>query len=404
MPRFAYRARQTPSHVVEGTVDAENETAALGRLGGEGVFPFLITELSTSTAGATPLRSPARRISPRILAYTTRQLADLLGGGLPLLSALTLLARQTEQPALARVIESLANAVRDGRSLSEALAAQPQIFPPLYRSMVRAGEAGGGLEQALSRLAELGEHEAELRSKVISASAYPLFVLCVALAMTTFLIMYVIPKLSLVFLETGQLLPLPTRLLLAVSGLLIHWWWLLGAGLVLGGWALRRWYTSAAGRAVIDHALIAVPAFGTLVRRLETSRFTRNLGVMVSQGVPILQALEVVAQNVANATLRQAIAKAHDAVRDGTSLAAALAGTGQFPAFVSNMVAVGEESGTVDAALLKVAGTYEREVDRILRMLTTILEPVLLVAVGGIVMFIVLAMLLPVFQIGLGVQ
>ena len=155
---------------------------------------------------------------------------------------------------------------------------------------------------------------------------------------------------------------------------------------------------------MVDRTLIAIPAFGVLIRRLETARFTRNLGIMVGQGVPILQALEVVAANIANATLRDAVTQAREAVRDGSALADALSATGQFPVFVSNMVAVGEESGTVDGALLKVAVAYEREVDRTIRILTTILEPMLLVLVGGVVMFIVLAMLLPVFQIGLGVQ
>ena len=402
MPRFTYRAKDHSFNLVEGTIEADSEAAALSRLGGEGVFPISLTEVGVGAS--SPLGVPPHRISPRLLAHTTHQLADLLGGGLPLLNALTLLARQTDQPGLRRVIESLANAVRDGRSLSEALGDHPRVFPPLYRSMVRAGEVGGGLEAALSQLAELGEHEAELRSRLLSASAYPLFVFCIAVLMCVFLMAYVIPTLSLVFLETGQLLPLPTRLLLAASKVFTEWWWALAAGTLGAVWALRRWYASAAGRSAIDRALITTPGVGSLVRRLETGRFARNLGVMLGQGVPILQSLEMAAGNVGNATLRRAVTGARDAVRDGSSLAQALAAARGFPVFVSNMVAVGEESGTVDTALLKVAATYERELDRTLRTVTTIVEPVLLVAVGGIVMFIVLAMVLPVFQIGLGVQ
>jgi len=321
-----------------------------------------------------------------------------------LLSALTLLTRQTEQPALRRVVESLAHSVRDGRAFSEALAEHPEVFPSLYISMVKAGEIGGSLEPTLTRLADLGEHEADLRSRIISAAAYPLFVLAIAVAMTVFLMSYVIPKLSLVFVGEGQLLPLPTRFLLGVSGVFTHWWWLILCGVLIGMWAFRQWHASAAGRTIIDRSLIALPAFGSLVRKLETARFARNLGTMVSQGVPILQALEVVANNVTNATLRISIRQLGSAVREGSSLADALTATKQFPVFMSNMVAVGEESGTVDAALMKVATTYEREGDRIIRTLTTILEPVLLVGVGGVVMFIVLAMLLPIFQVGLVVQ
>jgi len=404
MPQFAYRAKDSDLNVIEGTIEAENESAAISRLGGQGVFPIAIVEVATAAASPASRASRARRVSQQSLAYVTRQLADLLGGGLPLLSALTLLTRQTDHLTLRRVVESLAHSVRDGKAFSEALAEHPEVFPSLYISMIKAGEIGGSLEPTLTRLADLGEHEADLRSRIISAAAYPLFVLAIAVAMTIFLMSYVIPKLSLVFVGEGQLLPLPTRFLLGVSGVFTHWWWLMLCGMVVGVWALRQWYASANGRAVIDRSLIALPAFGILVRKLETARFARNLGTMISQGVPILQALEVVSSNVANATLRLSIRQLGSAVREGSSLADALTATKQFPVFMSNMVAVGEESGTVDAALMKVATTYEREGDRIIRTLTTILEPVLLVGVGGVVMFIVLAMLLPIFQVGLVVQ
>jgi type II secretory pathway component PulF len=387
---------------VDGTIEADSEASALSRLGEEGVFPVAIGEVG-QRAGS-PSAGAARRISVRTLAYTTQQLADLLGGGLPLLTALTLLAKQTEQRTLGPVIEALAEAVRDGHAFSDALADFPRIFPPLYRSMVKAGEVSGSLEQALSRLAELGEHEAELRSRVLTASAYPLFVLVVAVGMTVFLMAYVVPKLSLVFLETGQVLPLPTRGLLAASRLFTQWWVVLALGLAGGVRLAQWWYATPVGKALVDRVLIGIPAVGELVKRLETARFARNLGTMVGQGVPILQALEVAATNVANASLRKALTAVQQAVRDGASLAAALSDTRRFAVFVSNMVAVGEESGTVDAALLKVAVSYEREADRTLRTLTTVLEPLLLLLVGGIVLFIVLAMLLPVFQIGLTIQ
>ena len=400
MPRFSYRAKDHTLHVVEGTIEAESESSAISHLGREGIYPISIVPLDLPATGA---RAPSRRrISTQTLAYTTHQLADLLGGGLPLLNALTLLAKQTEHPSLRQVVHALAESVRDGQPLSDALAQYPDVFPPLYRSMVRAGEIGGGLEQSLGRLAELGEHEAELKSRVVSAAAYPLFVLSMALVITVFLIAYVIPKLSLVMLDTDQVLPLPTRLLLGLSHVLTTGWWAILLVLAALGWLGRRWYASAAGRAVVDRALIRIPAVGLLIRKLETARFTRTLGVMVGQGVPILQALDVVATNLMNATLRAAVLHVQEAVREGSGLATALSATGQFPEFVGNMVAVGEESGTIDAALLKVAATYEREVDRLLRMLTTILEPVLLLLVGGVVMFIVLSMLLPIFQIGLG--
>jgi len=402
MPQFAYRAKDTSLQIVEGIIEADTEAAAIARLGRQGVYPISLAEAG-STAAAPPFFS-RRTVSIGTLAYTTRQLADLLSGGLPLLSALTLLANQTQHRTLKRIIEGLGSAVRDGRALSEALAEYPAVFPPLYVGMVRAGEASGALEQSLSRLADLGEHEADLRSRVLSAFAYPVFVLVLALLMTIFLMAYVIPTLSLVFVESGQLLPWPTRVLLAISGVFTHWWWALALGLILGGWLIRQWAAQPGGKAVVDRALITLPGFGELIRKLGTARFTRNVGVMVGQGVPVLQALDIVARNVSNTVLQRAVGQVITSVGEGSSIAAALLASKEFPVFVSNMVAVGEESGTVDAALLKVAAAYEREVDRTIRTLTTILEPLLLVVVGGIVMFIVLAMLLPIFQIGLVVQ
>lgn len=407
MPRFAYRAKDSALKIVEGTIEADSETSAISLLGSRGVFPISIAETASASAAGLSVQAPLalrKGVAPRTLAYTTRQLADLLGGGLPLLSALTLLARQTEHATLARVIDALAVAVRDGRALGDALAQHPAVFPPLYVSMVKAGEVSGGLEQALARLAELGENEAELRSRVLGASAYPIFVLLVACGMTVFLMAYVIPALAQVFTDSGQLLPLPTRILLGISHALTQWWWAaLGVAAALG-MALRQWHASASGKAALDRLLISLPGVGGLARKLDTARFARNLGAMINQGVPVLQALDVVSRNVSNTVVRRAIVQVEGAVREGSSIAAALMASGQFPVFVSNMVAVGEESGTVDAALLKVAVSYEREVGRTIATLTTVLEPLLLLGVGGVVMFIVLAMLLPVFQIGLVAQ
>jgi type II secretory pathway component PulF len=404
MPQYVYRAKDSSLHVVQGMIEADNETAALSHLGSQGVFPISIAEAGSGSGVGRLTWMGQRRVSVETLAYTTRQLSDLLSGGLPLLGALTLLSKQTEHPRLRRVIDDLASSVRDGRSLSESLAAHPLVFPRLYVSMVRAGEVGGALDAALSRLADLGEHEAQLRGQIINASVYPVFVLVVALGLTGFLIAWVIPKLSEVFIESGQQLPLPTRMLLALSQSLTQGWWAYLLAAIIGWWMLTAWLRSAPGKAMRDYALMSMPGIRTLAGQIETARFARTLGAMMSQGVPVMQALEVVGQNMGNTLHRQAVVKVQEAVREGSSIAAALTASGQFPVFVSNMVAVGEEAGKIDSSLLKVAATYEREVDRTIRALTTVLEPVLLLGVGGMVMFIVLAMLLPVFQIGLVIQ
>jgi len=403
MPQYRYHAKNLQAQVVDGVLEAESATAAISRLNQLGVYPLTIAEVSA--AQAPPARVAASgRVPSRQLAHISRQLADLLGGGLSLFRALSLLDDQTEHALLRAVISEVAEAVRDGQAFSDALGRHPEAFSPMYLSMIRAGEAGGDLDAVLVRLAELLESESELRSRITAALVYPAVVLAIGVATVVVLLTYVVPKLTILFTETGQLLPLPTRILLGISQLLSQGWWLCLAALVAGGWSLRRFSRSPAGRAALDAMLVRVPVSGRLVRKIQTARFTRNLGAMVGQGVPMLQALEVSGSTVSNSTLRQAIAQIRDAVRQGQHLAGALAASRQFPAFVSNMVAVGEESGTLETALLKIASSYERDSDRALRIFTTVLEPLLIVVVGLVVMFIVISMLLPIFQLGLVAQ
>jgi type II secretion system protein F len=408
MPQYLYKARDSALKLIEGTVEAESETAAILQLGTQGVYPLMLTRADApagKTERASGAQAPApKRIPSRPLSYLSRQLADLLSGGLPLFNALSLLAQQTEHKRLRAVVLDLGDAVRDGQPFSDALARHPGVFSPLYLSMVRAGEAGGGLDAVLNRLADLLESESELQGRIVSAMIYPAVVLTVGVLTVGVLLTYVVPKIAGLFIDIGQALPLPTRILLGISGVLSHWWWLLLALLVGTGWMLRQARAADIGKAIIDRMKLAIPLVGTLERKIQTARFTRNLGVMIGQGVPMLQALEVAGFTVANDRLREAIGGLRDAVQEGGSLSTAMASSGQFAPFVSNLVAVGEESGTLETALLKIATSYEREADRTLRVLTTVMEPLLIVVVGLIVMFIVISMLLPIFELGLVAQ
>ena len=403
MPKYAYRAKDTTFKIVEGTIEAETANAAITRLATRGIYPLSFTEVSSAALPASAA-AMQRRVPSQPLAYMSRQLADLLGGGVSLFNALSLLSNQTEHRLLRGVITQVSQTVRDGQAFSEALAQHPDIFSPLYVSMVRAGEVGGGLDGVLVRLADLLDAESELKSRIASALVYPCVVLAIGLVTIGVLLIYVVPKLTVLFTETGQLLPLPTRILLAISGSLSQWWWLWLLGLVAVGWGARIFLRSAAGRAAVQHFLRRLPLAGSLIQKIQTARFTRNLGVMVGQGVPVLQALSVASSTMSHGPLQEATRRVQEAVQDGMSLAQALGSSGQFPVFVSNMVAVGEESGTLEAALLKVATSYERDTERTLRVLTTVLEPVMIVLVGLIVMFIVISMLLPIFQLGLVAQ
>ncbi len=402
MPHYVYRAKDTALKVVEGTIEAESETAAITRLGGLGVYPLTLTELPFTQA--LPARPARRQIPNRALADMSRQLADLLGGGLPLFNALLLLSSQTEHRVLREVVLTVGQAVRDGQALSEAMSRHPGAFSPLFISMITAGEAGGQLDVVLNRIADVLESESEFRGRVTMALVYPLVVLALGIITIVVLLTYVVPKLALLFLESGQLLPLPTRMLLAISRALTRWWWAWGLGGLGAVGATRVLRRSPGGRAAIDRLQLQLPLLGDLVRKLQVARFTRSLGAMVGQGVPALQALEVASSSISNSLLHQAARQVSEAVRDGANLSGALEASGQFPVFVSNLVAVGEESGTLETALLKSASAYERQTDRALRVLTTVLEPLLIVVVGLIVMFIVISMLLPIFQLGLVAQ
>ena len=400
MPTYAYRAKDTSLRVVQGVIEAESESAALARLGTQGIYPLRIAEAAPET-GAGVLPSGGQRVPLGTVAYMSRQLADLVGGGLSLFHALSLLSEQTEHPALRVVIAQMSQAVREGHALSDALGRHPQIFSPLYINMIRAGEATGDLEAVLTRLADLLDGESEVKSRVAMAMVYPAVVLAIGVGTVVVLLTYVVPKLTTLFSESGGLLPLPTRILLGLSGSLTRGWWLWVGALALAGWTMRRFRVSASGRAALDRMALRLPLLGVLVRKLQVARFLRSLGAMIGQGVPALQALEVAGSTVSNLVIRRAVERVRSAVQDGASLSNALQASGEFPTFVSNMVAVGQEAGTLDGALAKVATSYERDADRAIRALTTVLEPLLIVVVGLVVMFIVIAMLLPIFNLGL---
>jgi len=402
MPTYTYRAKDQQFQLVQGTIEAESESAAISRLGSAGVYPIAIAE--AIPRGTLRRRGLRRRVPERPLAYMTRQLADLLSGGLSLANALALVSQQTEHRWLRGVVTDVGAAVRDGQTFSDVLSRYPEVFSPLYVSLVKSGETGGALDAVLVRIADLSEKEVEIKSRVALALFYPLTIFLLGLCAVIFLIVYMFPKVAGIFAEAGHLLPLPTRIIMSVSHGLTEWWWawlITLAGVI---WAGRMLYRSNAGRAALDGLVLRLPLCSQLVRKSQTARLTRSLGIMVGQGVPILQALQVSASTIGNTLLRRVAQEILSAVRDGSSLSEAFGRSGQFSAFVGNMVAVGEESGTVERALLKVAAVYEHDTDRTLQVLMTVLEPLILITVGAIVLFIVLAMLLPIFELSSMVQ
>ena len=401
MPVYAYKGLSTEGRTVAGVVDAESPRSARLKLRRTGVFPTDLSE-DRAPAGrrARALGSGVReRVPTPELAAATRQLATLIGAGLPLVEALAALADQTEREHLRRAIVQIRERVTEGRTLADALGEHPRLFSPLYVNMVRAGEASGALDVVLRRLAEYTENQARLLGKVRAALTYPAVMLLLGGAILFFLVSYVVPKVTRIFQETQQQLPRLTLILIAVSGFAARWWWLLL--LLAGGAALgaRAYARTPAGRERVDTWLLRLPYVGPLVQKVALARFSRTLSTLLASGIGLLQALDIVRNVVDNRVIARAVENARDAIREGQSIAPPLRESGVFPPLVVHMVAVGERSGQLEEMLGKAADAYDNEVENAVSSLTTVLEPLMIVFMGLVVLFIVLAILLPIFEL-----
>lgn len=403
MRKFLYKARDRDRQMVQGSLEAETEQEALAKLGEMGHFPLSIDREDT-VAPARPLPHAAgllTKMRRRDVILFTRQLADLLESGLTLMRALDVSREQTEHPRVREVLTEVASRVRDGKSFSEALAIYPRIFSPLYVSMVRSGEVGGILGGVLARLADISEKDDEVYVKVRSALVYPALILLVGMGTVAVLLIVVIPKLVSLFEEVGQVLPLPTRILMAVSGWLASYWWLVGLVGVGGAFLVSRGARSPARRLAIDRTKLHLPVWGALIKKVEIARFARTLATLLSHGIPILPALQVVVQATGNELLRGELQTIGEQLRGGATLSHGMRRGRLFPAAVTHMVAVGEESGALDRSLFKIAERYEREADRAVKLMTSLVEPLMILIVGAVVGFVVISMMLPIFQLDL---
>ncbi|HEX9780017.1 MAG TPA: type II secretion system F family protein [bacterium] len=401
MPTFRYTAKHGPKDVVEGRVDAESREAAFAHLARLGYTPVRIDEESAAAArirGASPRRG--RRVRRAHLNIFTRQFASLIRSGVPLLRSLGILAEQTSSSALRPVLVSVADAVRRGEILSEAMRTYPQVFPPLYVSLVRAGEVGGVLDTVLDRLAAQADRDDALRAKLQSALAYPMFVGVAGFGTVVFLLSFVMPRLLKLFEGFGERLPLATRLLLATSETMsqpVFW-----AGVVAAaGIAGLAWRMPGVGlRDALDRVSLRVPVARSIIYQVELARFCRSFGLLLDHGISILQAVEVAMTVVRHPVIRRDLGRLPELLRQGTTLAASLNEVPGMTPFVINTVAVGEEAGRAGPALSEVAAFHERDMDRNLQVAAALLEPAMVLLVGAIVGWIVMAVLLPIFELG----
>jgi type IV pilus assembly protein PilC len=418
MARFKFVAMDANGAENEGVLEAENQAQAIGIIRAKGLFPTRVIDLSPGTrkrpAPATRAevqRQPhhaftipriiRRRVKPKDLAVTTRQLATLVQAGLPLLKGLKMLVEQEQNPALRAALSSVGESVESGSTLSEALGQFPDVFDKLFVNMVKAGEAGGVLDVVLARLAEFMEKAERVKNKVKSAMVYPFVVLVIAIGILMFLMTNVIPRFKLIFedLLDGAKLPAITRFVVDISALVQHNWYyfIVGAVVISIIWKFVR--RTRKGRYALDSFKLRMPLLGNIFAKTAVARFARTLGTLMTSGVPVLQALNIVRDTSGNEVVANAIQNVHDSVKEGDSMSMPLKASGVFPTLVVGMVGVGEETGALPEMLTRVADTYEDQVDRAVEALTSIIEPIMIIFLAVIVGTIVIAMFMPMIDL-----
>lgn len=408
MPVYEYTALDSSGKQFKGIIDAASAIAARQKLRETNFFPV---DLKESAAGkkmeglaGKSVASILRGIGPNETSIMTRQLSTLLNAGLPLVPSLSVLVNQTQNPELKKTLAQIRSEVNEGKSLSQGLAAFPKIFPSYFVNMVRAGEASGKLDIVLERLADFSEKQQALKLRIVSALTYPVFMFVIGTAVVFFLLAFVVPNITKVFDEMHQDLPFVTVVLIFVSSLLQSFWWLILAALGAGGLALRWFIRTDKGRYLWDALRLKLPLFGRVNQKLAVARFSRTLGTMLQSGVPLLSALEIVKNIVNNRVLADAIQAAGEEVREGQSLSAPLARSGLFPPIATEMIAIGEQSGSLEPMLYRIADSYEKDVDSSVAVMTSVLEPVMILTMGVVVGFIVISVLLPIFEMNLLVK
>ncbi len=414
MPKFKYVAMDSNGAEKEGVVEAASQTKAIAKIRSQDMFPTRVVELGaggkSKKAGSgkggmsTEIKLPSfmeKRVKPKELAVFTRQLATLVDAGLPLLRGLKILLKQEKHPKLRDALTGMGEAVEGGSAFSEALAQYPKTFDNLFVNMVRAGEAGGVLDVVLARLSEFMEKAEKVKGKVKSAMVYPVVVLAAAFGILAFMLTSVIPKFEEIFndLLEGEQLPGITRFVIALSNAVKNNGIMIFIGIVVFVLLYKMWVKTVKGRFIMDKVSLKAPVFGDLFTKTAVSRFSRTLGTLMSSGVPVLQALNIVRDTSGNTVIAKAIQQVHDNVKEGDNMAMPLEASGVFPGMVVSMVDVGEETGALPEMLARIADNYDDEIDAAVEGMTSVIEPIMIIMLAGIIGTIVIAMFLPLIKI-----
>ncbi len=406
MPKFAYRALNKEGKQSFGIVAADTQALAINDIRSLGLFPTHVREATRADERRALRQGRGLNelyfggVKTKELVVMTRQLSTLIDAGLPLLRCINVLIAQLKPSKLRDILREISSDIQSGSTFAEALAKHPKQFDRLFVNMVRAGEVGGMLETVLQRLAIFMERRQALKRRVRGALIYPIAVIVIACSIVAFLLVRVVPVFAEIFEEFGGELPAPTRVLISAGDFMMYQWWLIIVILCWSVIGLKLLMKSKQVKRVFDRVILKVPLIGDLITKVAVARFARTLGTLVTSGVPILQALKITRETIGNEVVQNAVDAVHDSVQDGGTIAAPLDESKVFPAMVVNMIDVGEETGALDSMLMKVADIYDAEVEAAVDAMLALLEPMIIIVLGGIIGFIVVALYLPIFTLG----
>ena len=398
MAIYRFKAKKGPDDIVEQNIEAASESEAVEKITQMGYLPMRIEEVSAVSAARNIPESKVKlKIRSRDLTIFSRQLASLLKSGVPILSALNIISEQAEDVALKGIIRSIHSSIKEGARFSSVLAEYPSIFSSLYIALIRAGEDSGSLSESLLRIADYRTKQEEMLSRFRMALAYPILMAVVGMGTVIFMLTFVMPRLLKIFLDMGQNLPLPTKILISVSTGLRQWWvWAVLAAAIL---IIIRQTKTKTAKFSLSVLSLRIPVFGAFVLKTELARFCRTLELLLKSGIPILKAINIAIPVIDNELIKEQLKISYKELEQGGSFGKSLKNSRLFPLFLTNLIIVGEESGKLNDALSESASSYERDTDESIRVLANLLEPLMILVMGLIVGFIVVAMLLPIFEI-----
>jgi type IV pilus assembly protein PilC len=399
MPTFAFVGRTRGGENITGERTADTLEAAVSTLRREQIMVTKINPVKEAAKAKAPKAVKAKAVKPKSLAVFTRQFSVMIDAGLPLVQCLEILGSQETDQSFAAAILATRGDVESGMSLADAMKRHPKTFDPLFTNMIAAGEAGGILDTILKRLATYIEKAAKLKDQVKSAMIYPVAIIVIAAVVVGVILWKVIPTFANLFAGLGAELPLPTRLVIAASNFLVQFGVFVVAAIFAAGWGVKGYYATPAGRKVIDALMLKLPVLGDLLRKIAVARFCRTLATLLASGVSILEALDITARTAGNAVVEEGIQKTRMSIERGETIAQPLKESGVFPSMVVQMIGVGEATGALDTMLGKIADFYEEEVDTAVAGLLTLLEPIMIAVLGGVVGGIVIAMYMPIFEL-----